>query len=89
MALGATTADALKLVMREGLALTLAGTGLGLPLAVGTGKLLGTMLCEVSGTDPVVLIAAPLTLAAISLAACYLPARRAARVKPVVALRCE
>ncbi len=89
MALGATTADALKLVMREGLALTLAGVGLGLLLAVGTGKLLGSMLYEVSGTDPVVLIGAPLVLGTISLAACCLPARRAARVNPIVALRYE
>jgi predicted permease len=89
MALGATTSDALRLVLREGLVLTLAGVGLGFLLALATGRLLGSMLYEVSGTDPLVLTTAPLLLAAISLTACYLPARRAARVNPIVALRYE
>ena len=89
MALGSTTADALLLVLREGIALTLAGVGMGLLLAVAAGKLLGSMLYEVSGTDPVILTAAPLLLSAISLAACYLPARRAARISPTAALRYE
>jgi predicted permease len=89
MALGATTSDALRLVLREGLVLTLAGVGLGFLLALAAGRLLGSMLYEVSGTDPLVLTAAPLLLAAISLTACYLPARRAARVNPIVALRYE
>ncbi len=89
MALGATTVDTLRLVMREGLGLTVVGVSLGFLLALGTGKLLGSMLYEVSGTDPLVLTAAPLLLAAISLAACFLPARRASRVNPIVALRYE
>jgi len=89
MALGATTADALRLIMREGLILTLAGVSLGLLLSLGMGKLLGSMLYEVSGTDPIILSIATLLLAMISLAACYLPARRAARVNPIVALRYE
>ncbi len=89
MALGATTADALRLVLREGLILTLVGVSVGALLALAAGKLLGSMLYEVSGTDPLILVAAPLLLAAISLVACYLPARRAARVNPIVALRYE
>jgi predicted permease len=89
MALGATAGDALRLVLREGLALTLAGVGAGLLLALLAGRVLGSLLYEVSGTDPLILTAAPLLLAIISLAACYLPARRAARVNPIRALRYE
>lgn len=89
MALGATTGDAMRLVLREGLVLTAAGVGAGMLLALLEGRVLGSMLYEVSGTDPLILTMAPLLLAAISLAACYLPARRAAHVNPIVALRYE
>jgi len=89
MALGATAREVLRLVLREGLALTLAGVGLGLLLALAAGRLLGSMLYEVSGTDPLVLSMASVVLALISIAACYLPARRAALVNPTVALRYE
>jgi ABC-type antimicrobial peptide transport system permease subunit len=89
MALGATAREVLCLVLREGLALTLAGVVLGLLLALAAGKLLGSMLYEVSGTDPLVLSMASVVLALISIAACYLPARRAALVNPTVALRYE
>ena len=89
MALGATAGDALRLVLREGIALTLAGVGIGMLLALLAGRVLGSALYEVSGTDPLILATAPLLLAIISLAACYLPARRAARVNPIRALRYE
>ena len=89
MALGATMHDTLWMVLREGLWLTLIGTGLGLTLALLTGRLLASMLYEVSPMDPVVLVAAPLVLTAVSLLASYIPARRAARVDPMVALRYE
>ena len=89
MALGATTRDTLRLVLREGLVLTLAGVGIGFLLTLAAGRLLASMLYEVSGNDPVVLSSAPLVLATVSVAACYLPARRAARVDPIVALRYE
>jgi putative ABC transport system permease protein len=89
MALGATAGDALRLVLREGLALTLTGVVAGMLLALLAGRVLGSLLYEVSGTDPLILTAAPLLLAIISLAACYLPARRAARVNPIRALRYE
>jgi predicted permease len=89
MALGATARDVLRLILREGLALTLTGILLGLPLALVAGRFLGSMLYEVSGSDPLVLSAASVLLASISLAACYLPARRAALVSPTKALRYE
>ncbi len=89
MALGATAREVLRLVLREGLALTLTGVLLGLPLTIAAGKLLGSMLYEVSGTDPLVLSTASAVLALISMAACYLPARRAALVEPTTALHYE
>jgi ABC-type antimicrobial peptide transport system permease subunit len=69
--------------------LTLAGLGIGLLIAVGIGRVIGNLLYEVSAFDPLVFTVAPLILAAASLAACYLPARRATRISPTVALRTE
>jgi predicted permease len=89
MALGASSGDTLFLVLREGLLVTLTGVALGTLLALVGGRLLGSLLYEVSGTDPLVLLGAPVLLSAVSLAACYIPARRAARVDPIVALRHE
>ena len=89
MALGADAGDALRLILREGLLLTGVGSIIGLMLSLAIGKLLSTFLYEVSGVDPVVLGVAPLLLGIVSLLACYLPARRASRVDPMVALRYE
>ncbi len=89
MSLGATTGNTLWMVLSEGLALTGAGVGIGLLLALGVGRVLSSMLYRVSSTDPVILIVGPLILTAVSLFACYIPARRAARVDPMVALRYE
>ena len=89
MALGAGKGDVLWLVLREGILLTVAGLGVGLLLSVGTAQLLASLLYEVSTLGPVVFILAPLVLAAATLLASYLPARRATRVEPMVALRCE
>jgi hypothetical protein len=89
MALGATAGDTLRLVVREGAALTAIGAASGLALSFLVGKVLAGMLYEVSGSDPVVFLAAPAVLCAVSLAACYVPARRAARVDPMIALRWE
>ncbi len=89
IALGSTPGSVLWLVLKEGLLLTGAGLLVGFWIAAGIGLLVGSALYEVSAFDPVVFVAAPLILAAASLAACYLPARRATRIQPTVALRTE
>ena len=87
MALGANRRDVLGMVMRESAGLTLAGLAVGFPIALMMGKLLGTILYDVSSFDPLVFATAPVVLAAASLAASYIPARRATRVNPLSALR--
>ncbi|MFN7940219.1 MAG: ABC transporter permease [Thermoanaerobaculia bacterium] len=89
MALGSTAREALLLILREGLKITAIGAGFGLLLSLALGKVLSGMLYKVSGADPVVLFGAPLLLGAVSLLACYVPARRAAHVEPMVTLRAE
>ena len=89
MALGSSPSNVLWLVLKEGLGLTVAGLAVGLLFAVGIGQVVSSMLYEVQPFDPVVFGAAPLLLALAALAACYLPARRATRIAPVVALRTE
>jgi predicted permease len=89
MALGASASDTLRMILREGLIVTSIGAGVGLLLSLAVGKLLSSFLYQVSGADPLVFFAAPILLCVISLLACYLPARYAARVDPMVALRCE
>ena len=89
MALGASAPETLRLVLREGLMLTGIGLAVGLLLALLVGRLLAGMLFEVSGADPLVFGSAGFLLTAVSLLACYFPARAAARVDPMVALRYE
>ena len=89
LALGATASDAVRMMLREGMILMGIGAAVGLVLSVAVGKALSTLLYRVDSFDPVVLIAAPALLAAISLVACYVPARRAAHLDPMVALRDE
>ncbi|MEO8502393.1 MAG: ABC transporter permease [Acidobacteriota bacterium] len=89
MAIGSSAGEALALVLREGLRLTAFGLGAGLLLSFGIGKLLSGMLYQVSAIDPLVFVGAPLLLTFASLLACYVPARRAARIEPMVALRYE
>lgn len=89
MALGATKRGVVWMVVRDGGKLAAAGLFLGLLLALGTGRLLSSVLYEVQGADPVVFTVAPMLLAAAALLACYLPARRAAQVEPMTALRYE
>lgn len=88
-ALGAKPSEVLRMILREGLTMTLAGAALGFVLAFGLGRLFSSVLFEVSPMDPVVFTLAPALLVAAAQLACYFPARRAARVDPIVALRCE
>ncbi len=89
IALGSSPRSVLWLVLKEGLVLTAVGLAVGFWIAAGIGMLVGSALYEVSGFDPVVFALAPLLLAAVSLAACYLPALRATKIEPTVALRME
>src|ERR1700722_1498910 len=88
-ALGATRRDVLELVLRDGLRLTLIGVVAGIILAFGLTRTLQSMLFGVTATDPVTFAAVILLLVTTALLACYIPARRAAKVDPMVALRCE
>jgi len=89
MALGASAAEAQRMVLREGLQLMAVGTGIGLVFSLLAGMVLAGMLFQVNGADPLVFSVAVLLLGATSLLACYFPARRAARIDPMVALRYE
>lgn len=89
LALGAQPRAILALVLRQGMALTLAGVGLGLCGALALTRLLESQLFGVTATDPVTYVGLALLLAAVALAACWLPAHRAAQVDPMVALRSE
>ena len=89
LALGAKRRDVLRLVLVQGMTLALVGLGIGLAGSFGLGRLMRGMLFGVTATDPLVLASAPLILAAVALAATWLPARRATRVHPSAALRYE
>ena len=87
MAIGATPADAIRLVIGQGLRVTLAGIAIGLILSAMAARLLASLLYGVSPTDAATWAAAVAVWLAVGLLACWLPARRAARVEPVIALR--
>jgi putative ABC transport system permease protein len=89
MALGAQTADVLRLVVRQGMAPVLLGLTIGMVAALTLGRLLTTQLYEVSPHNPALLATTAFTLGLVALLACFLPARRAALVDPVQALRTE
>ena len=89
IAMGAQRRDILKLVVHEGLSLTLTGIAVGLAAAFALTRFLSTLLYGVSPTDPIDFAAVAAIFALVALAACYIPARRAMRVDPIVALRYE
>jgi len=89
MALGAERGDVLKLVINMGLKLVILGVAIGLAASLGVARVIATQLWGVSPYDPATLIAVPLLLLITGLVACWIPARRAARVDPLVALRYE
>jgi len=87
MALVAQPRDVLKLVVGQGLAMVLIGMGVGLVGAFFLTRLMATLLFTVSATDPITFILIPLLLTMVALLACFVPARRATKVDPLVALR--
>ena len=89
MALGASRAAVVRMVLREGLVLVAAGCGIGLAGSLLFSRSIRSLLFEVGPGDPDTLSAVSLLLASIALLACYIPARRATRVDPVIALRCD
>jgi predicted permease len=89
MAMGADAGDVLKLVLKEGLILACAGIGIGLVMAALVSRLLESFLYGVSSTDAATFVTIPFVLAMMALLASYIPARRATKVDPMVALRFE
>jgi predicted permease len=89
MALGAAKRDVLKLVLGQGVRLASAGVIVGLVGALGMTRLLSSLLVNVNALDPLTFLAASVLLAAVALLACYVPARRAMKVAPMIALRYE
>jgi putative ABC transport system permease protein len=89
MALGANRRDVFRLVLGQGTRLALLGIGIGIIAALVVTRLMAKLLYGISATDPLTFAAVALLLALVALAACYIPARRATRVDPIIALRYE
>jgi ABC-type antimicrobial peptide transport system permease subunit len=89
MALGAHIDDVLRLVLKQGMSLVLIGVGIGVGVALGVTRYLKSMLYDVRANDPTTLVVVAGLLILVALAACFIPARRASQVDPIVALRYE
>jgi ABC-type antimicrobial peptide transport system permease subunit len=89
MALGARGADVVRLVMKETMLLVVVGVTIGLAAALTTTRLISTLLYGLTSNDPLTVVVASSLLLMVAALAGYLPARRAARVDPMVALRCD
>ena len=89
IALGGQQADVLALVLRQGLVLVFLGAAAGLAAASAVTRFMASMLYNVEPNDPLTMAGVAILLLLVALTACYIPARRAMRVDPVVALRCK
>jgi putative ABC transport system permease protein len=89
MAVGAGPVDLIRLVIHEGLPLILIGLVIGVACALGTTQVLSSLLYGIGPTDPLTFIGVSLLLVGVAVAASYIPARRATKVDPMVALRYE
>jgi ABC-type antimicrobial peptide transport system permease subunit len=89
MAVGASFMDILITVLRQGLTLAVIGVCIGLPVALGLGYVLRSQLFGLNPTDPIVMVGASLLVIAVAVLAACIPARRAAKIDPIEALRCE
>lgn len=89
VALGAQAGEVVRMILRQGIVIVAVGLGIGILAAVGIGRLVQNLLVHVRGTDPLTYAVVSLSLACVALFACYIPARRAAKVDPMAALRHE
>jgi len=89
MALGAQPRQVLGLVLKQGMLLAVIGAAVGIIVALPVARMAGNLLYGISATDPLTYVGITLLLMAVALLACYLPARRATRIDPLIALRVE
>jgi putative ABC transport system permease protein len=89
MAMGAQRRGVLRLVVWQGLVLAIAGAMVGIGVAMGVTRFLKSMLYDIHANDPATIVGVTVLLTLVAVAACYIPARRAMRVDPMVALRYE